>query len=63
MIRLPDRTLSASVSAKSARQALAAMRENGPDGLSAIIQGRLLNSRIAEAGLVVQVKAAKEVAA
>lgn len=59
-IRLPDRTVSADLNAKSVRKAIGAVREYSPDGCSCIIQGRLLaGDQIAEAGIVVQPKVAK----
>lgn len=59
-IELPDGSrVTADLNAKSARRAIAAVREAGPDGVSAIIQGRLVNSEITEAGITVQPKAVK----
>jgi hypothetical protein len=55
-IRLPDRTLTADLSAKSVRRAIATIREQGAD---AIVQGRLTGNAITEAGLSVQPKAAR----
>jgi len=63
-VRLPDRTVSADLNTKSVRKAIAAITEFGPDGCSAIIQGRLnAGDIIVEAGLVVQPKMAKVPAA
>jgi hypothetical protein len=59
-IRLPDtRTLTADLSAKSVRRALAAIREHGADAVATIVQGRLSGDTITEAGLSAQPKAAK----
>jgi hypothetical protein len=59
-IRLPDRSVSADLASKSIRKAQAAIDEHGADGVACIIQGKLVaGDRIAEAGLVAQVKAPK----
>jgi hypothetical protein len=55
-IRLPDRRVSAELNAKSARKAVAAVAEHGPDGVAVIIQGKLMGDTISEAGIVVQPK-------
>ena len=39
-VRLPDRTVAADIATKSVRKAIAALNEFGPDGCTAIIQGR-----------------------
>lgn len=58
------RTATADIAAKSLRKAQAAIREAGPDGCAAILQGKLgAGDVIAEAGLVAQIKAAKDAAA
>ena len=58
-IRLPNGTVTADLAAKSVRRAIAAVRKHGPEGVAAIIQGRLAGTEITEAGLAVQPKAAK----
>jgi hypothetical protein len=58
-IRLPDRTVTADLAAKSVRRAIAMVREHGPEAVAAIVQGRLSGSQIAEAGLSVQPKGPK----
>jgi hypothetical protein len=58
-IRLPDRTITADLAAKSVRRAIAMVREHGPEAVGAIVQGRLSGSQIAEAGLSVQPKGPK----
>jgi hypothetical protein len=58
-IRLPDRTVTADLAAKSVRRAITMVREYGPEAVAAIVQGRLSGSQIAEAGLSVQPKGPK----
>jgi hypothetical protein len=59
-IRLADtRTLTADLSAKSLRRAIAAIRARGADAVVTILQGHLVADTIAEAGLSAQPKAAK----
>lgn len=59
-IRLPDRTVTADLNAKSVRRAQAAVREYGADGVAAIIQGKLVAGDVMqEAGLAVQPKTPK----
>jgi ribosomal protein S3 len=55
-IRLPDRRVSVDLNAKSVRKAVATIGEHGPDGVSVIIQGKLVGDTIAEAGIVAQLK-------
>jgi hypothetical protein len=57
-IRLPDRRLSVDLNAKSVRKVLATISEHGPDGVSVIVQGKLVGDTIAEAGLMAQPKGA-----
>ena len=59
-IRLPDRTVTADIAAKSLRKAQTAIREAGADSIALLLQGRLIaGDVIAEAGLSAQPKAAK----
>jgi hypothetical protein len=59
-ITVGGRTLTADLSAKSIRKAIAAIREHGADGVAAILQGKLATSdSIEEAGLTVQPRVAK----
>ena len=58
-IRLPQGSVTADLSAKSVRRAIAMVREHGPEAVAAIVQGRLSGSQIAEAGLSVQPKGPK----
>jgi hypothetical protein len=59
-IRLPDRTVTANLAAKSVRRAQAAVREHGVDGVAAMIQGKLVAGDVMqEAGLAVQPKIPK----
>ena len=59
-IRLPDRTITAEIAAKSLRKAQNAMREAGADGIVTVLQGHLVaGDRIAEAGLSAQPKTPK----
>src|SRR3954463_8880162 len=54
------RTVTTDIAAKSARKALATIREHGPDGVMAILQGKLGGGDVLlEAGLVVQPKVPK----
>jgi hypothetical protein len=55
-IRLPDRRVTADLNAKSVRKVVAAIGEHGPDGVSVIIQGKLVGDAITEAGIVAQPK-------
>ena len=55
-IRLPDRRLSVDLNAKSVRRALATIAEHGPDGVSVIVQGKLVADTITEAGIMAQPK-------
>jgi hypothetical protein len=58
-IRLPDGVVTADLAAKSLRRAIAMVREHGAEGVTAIVQGRLVGRQITEAGLAVQPKVAK----
>jgi hypothetical protein len=59
-IRLPDRTITAEIAAKSLRKAQTAIRDVGADNLALVLQGRLIaGDVVAEAGLSAQPKAAK----
>jgi hypothetical protein len=59
-IRLPDRTVTAEIAAKSLRKAQAVIRDAGADNIVLLLQGRLVaGDVIAEAGLSAQPKAAK----
>ena len=50
-IRLPERTLTADIAAKSLRKAQTAIRDAGADDIALVLQGRLAAGAIAEAGL------------
>ena len=57
-IRLPDRTITAEIAAKSLRKAQTAIRETGADNIALVLQGHLVaGDRVAEAGLAAQPKA------
>jgi hypothetical protein len=59
-VRLPDRTVTTEIAAKSVRHAIAAIRENGPDGIACVLQGRLaVGDLLLDAGLTAQIKAPK----
>jgi len=59
-IRLPDRSVTAEVAAKSVRKAQTAIREQGRDNVVVVLQGNIVaGDAIAEAGLSAQPKAAK----
>lgn len=59
-IRLPDRTVTADIAAKSLRRAQKAVREAGADNIPLVLQGRLAaGDTIAEARLSAQSKAAR----
>ena len=62
-IRLPDRRVSAELNAKSVRRALAVIAEHGPDGVSVIVQGKLVGDAITEAGIMAQPKVRPQAAA
>lgn len=54
------RTITADVNAKSLRRCVAAIAENGPDGVAVVLQGKLeANDALAEAGIAAQPKAPK----
>lgn len=58
------RTATADIAAKSLRKAQTTIREAGSDGCAAILQGKLgAGDVVSEAGLVAQIKAAKDAAA
>jgi hypothetical protein len=48
-IHLPQGSVTADLSAKSVRRAIALVREHGPEAVAAIVQGRLSGSQIAAA--------------
>ena len=51
-IRLPDRTTTAEIAAKSLRKAQAVIREVGADNIALVLQGRLIaGDGVAEAGV------------
>lgn len=59
-VQLPDRTVTADVTAKSVRRAHGGIRESGVDGVAIILQGALAaGDRIADAGLSAQPKTPK----
>jgi len=59
-IRLPDRTITAEIAAKSLLKAQTAIRETAADSIAPVLQGHLVaGDVIAEAGLSSQPKAAK----
>jgi hypothetical protein len=62
-IRLPDRRVTVDIAAKSVRRALAVIAEQGPDGVSVIIQGKLVGDTITEAGIMAQPKVRPQAAA
>jgi hypothetical protein len=63
-IRLPNgSSFTADLNAKSVRRAIAAIREHGADTVAVILQGKLEASRIIDAGLSAQLKAAKPASA
>jgi hypothetical protein len=61
-IRLPDRTLTAEIAAKSLRRAQAAIREDGADNIALVLQGHLIIDAIVEAGLAAQPRTTKPAA-
>ena len=62
-IEVDGRLVTTDIAAKSARKALATVREHGPDGVMAILQGKLGKGDVLlEAGLVVQPKVPKAAA-
>ena len=58
-VKLPDRTVSADIAAKSLRRAQAAIREAGGDNVAVILQGALVGDAIMEAGLAAQPRTPK----
>lgn len=61
-IRVAGRTLSADLNAKSLRRCVTAVNATEPDSVAVIIQGRLENDTIVDAGIVAQPKAPKPAA-
>jgi hypothetical protein len=62
-VATPDGTAYAvDLAAKSLRKAQSTLAEHGAENCVALIQGKLSGARIAEAGLVCNVKLAKELA-
>jgi hypothetical protein len=60
-INIAGRTISADLNAKSARKAIATIREAGPEACAVILQGKLQpDNTLAEAGLTVQLKTKAE---
>jgi hypothetical protein len=53
------RRVTASLAAKCVRRAIAMVREHGPDAVTAIVQGRLIGSQIAEGRTMVRLKVQK----
>jgi hypothetical protein len=62
-IQAPDRRVTADLNAKSVRRALATISEHGGDGVTVIIQGRLVGDTITDAGLMAQPKVRPQAAA
>jgi hypothetical protein len=59
-IRLPERTITAEVAAKSLRKAQTAIRDTRADNIALVLQGHLVaGDVIAEAGLSAQPRATK----
>ena len=58
-VRLPNRTLTADIAAKSLRKAQTAVRDAGAGSVSLVLQGHLDGDTIAEAGLSSQPRAAR----
>jgi hypothetical protein len=56
-VDVAGRVLMADISAKSMRRAIATIREHGADGIACILQGKLIENRIDECGLLAQPKA------
>jgi hypothetical protein len=56
-VNLPDRSLVASIAAKSLRKAQSTIAEHGAGNVALVLQGHLVGGNIiAEAGLVAQIK-------
>jgi hypothetical protein len=62
-ITIDGTALTADIATKSLRKAVKTVADNGADKVAVILQGSLVDNRIEEAGLVVQLKTAKEAAA
>jgi hypothetical protein len=59
-VNLPDRSVIASIAAKSVRKAQLTITEHGADNVALILQGHLIGGDVvAEAGLVAQIKTPK----
>jgi hypothetical protein len=59
-IEVAGRTLTADISSKSARRAIAAIREHGIDDVAAIVRGKLVSDRIEECYLAAKPKGGTE---
>jgi hypothetical protein len=60
-VKLPDRTISADIAAKSLRRAQATIRELGAENVACLLQGNLVaNDVVTDAGLTAQPKVKKE---
>jgi hypothetical protein len=61
LIKLPDRTISADIAAKSLRRVQATIRELGAENVACLLQGNLVaNDVVTDAGLTAQPKIKKE---
>jgi hypothetical protein len=63
IIVVGENRYTADLAAKSVRRAVTAIRENGADGVSVVLQGRLIGTAITDAGLSAQPKVAKSASA
>jgi hypothetical protein len=55
-INVSGEVVSADIATKSLRKAQATIAEHGVDGVSVLVQGKLIGERVTEAGLVAQLK-------
>jgi hypothetical protein len=62
-VTIAGRTLKAELNPKTLRRCLATIAETGPDGVALVLQGKLEGGdRLAEAGVVAQIKTPKAAA-
>ena len=58
-VAVAGRTLIAELNAKSLRRCIATIGATGPDGVAVVLQGKLEDDKLVEAGIVAQPKAPK----
>jgi hypothetical protein len=62
-VAVAGRTLTVELNPKTLRRCVATIAETGTDGVAVVLQGKLEGDRLAEAGIVAQIKVPKAAAA